>query len=88
MFGYSAAVASSVGISAGLRKLSHNATKNLQGGSAVLATSVISFLSVAAAGFLNTYCMRMGEMERGISIYDEQGECLGVSKECAKKAVL
>lgn len=71
LFGYSAAVASSVGISAGLRKLSHNATKGLQGGVAVLATSIISYIAVASAGFLNTYCMRMGEMEQGIKIYDE-----------------
>lgn len=54
----------------------------------VLATSIISYLAVASAGFLNTYCMRMGEMNRGIKIYDEEGECMGISKECARKAVL
>lgn len=31
-FGYSAAVTSSIAISVGLRKLSHNMTKNLKGG--------------------------------------------------------
>jgi len=71
MFGYTAAVTSSITISVGLRKLSHNMTKGLQGGMAVLATSIISYLAVASAGFLNTYCMRMGEMKRGIKIYDE-----------------
>ena len=88
MFGYSAAVISSVAISATLRKLSHNMTKGLQGGLAVLSTSIISYIAVASAGFLNTYCMRMGEMERGIKIYDEQGEYMGISKDCARKAVL
>ena len=88
LFGYSAAVLSSVGISYGLRKLSHNATKGLQGGVAVLATSVISYVAVASAGFLNTYCMRMGEMERGIKVFDADGESVGVSKECARRAVL
>ena len=88
LFGYSAAVVSSVGLALGLRRLSANFTKNLKGGSFVLANSAISYIAVAAAGFLNTYCMRMGEMNRGIKIYDEQGECMGVSKECAKKAVI
>jgi hypothetical protein len=63
-------------------------TKNLQGGMAVLATSIISYLAVASAGFLNTYCMRMGEMSRGIKIYDEEGEYMGISKKCAEKAVI
>lgn len=63
-------------------------TKGLQGGLAVLATSIISYIAVASAGFLNTYCMRMGEMDKGIKIFDENGECMGVSKDCARKAVL
>lgn len=32
--------------------------------------------------------MRMGEMSRGIKIYDEDGECMGISKKCAEKAVV
>jgi hypothetical protein len=55
---------------------------------AVLATSIISYLAVASAGFLNTYCMRMGEMSRGIKIYDDNNECMGISKKCAEKAVI
>lgn len=74
MFGYSAAVTSSVGISLALRKMSASFTRTLQGGSAVLANSIISYIAVASAGFLNSYCMRMGEMNRGIKIYDEEGE--------------
>jgi hypothetical protein len=63
MFGYSMAVASSVGVSLGLRKLSHNMTKNMRGGTMILANSIISYLAVATAGFLNSYCMRLGEMK-------------------------
>lgn len=44
-------------------------------------------MAVATAGFLNSLCMRMGEMEKGIKIYDEDGNERGVSKACAKKAV-
>ena len=88
MFGYSAAVVSSVGIGLGMRKLFANMTKNLKGGNLVLANSAISYIAVASAGFLNSYCMRMSEMDRGIKIYDKDGEEMGISKECARKAVL
>ena len=79
LFGYSAAVLSSIGISWSLRKMSANFTRNLQGGSVVLASSVINYVAVAIAGFLNSYCMRRGEMDTGIKVYDEDGECMGVS---------
>jgi hypothetical protein len=72
----------------GLRRMSANFTKNLTGGSVVLASSIINYLAVASAGFVNSYCMRIGEMNQGIKIYDEEGECMGVSKLSAKKAVL
>lgn len=59
----------------------------LKGGSAVLATSAISYVAVATAGFLNSLCMRMGELNTGIKIYDEEGNEIGISQVCAKKAV-
>ena len=68
LFGYSAAVTSSIGISLGLRKISAGFTRNMKGGSLVLANSIINYVAVASAGFLNSYCMRMGEMSRGIKI--------------------
>jgi hypothetical protein len=47
------------------------------------------YVAVAAAGYLNSYCMRMGEMDKGIKIYDEiTGEEMGISKDCARSAVL
>jgi hypothetical protein len=88
LFGYSMAVSSAIGISAALRKLSANATKNFKGGKVVFANSMINYFAVASAGFLNTYCMRMGEMKRGIKIFDEMGDEIGISKVTAKSAVL
>jgi hypothetical protein len=88
LFGYSMAVASSVGVSIGLRKLSANVTRSMTGGTLVLANSLINYVAVATAGFLNSYCMRMGEMKKGIKITDEDGEEMGVSKVCAKSAVI
>jgi hypothetical protein len=87
MLGYTAAVVSSVGMGVGLKKLCYNMTKNLKGGSAILANSMISYVAVATAGFLNSLCMRMGEMDKGIKICDEEGNDIGISKNCAKVAV-
>ena len=88
LFGYSAAVTSSIGISLGLRKACAGFTRGLTGGKLVLANSIINYIAVASAGFLNSYCMRMGEMSRGIKIQDENGEEIGISKKCAEVAVL
>lgn len=88
LFGYSAAVTSSIGISLGLRKLSAGVTRNMHGGSLVLFNSILNYVAVACAGFLNSYCMRMGEMSRGIKIQDEFGQDMGISKKSAEVAVL
>ena len=89
LLGYTAAVSSSVGLSLGLQKACKNMTKNLKGGNLVLANCAISYIAVASAGFLNSYCMRMGEMERGIKVFDEaSGEEMGISKNAARKAVI
>lgn len=87
MFGYTAAVVSSIGMGVGLKKLCFNMTKSMTGGSLILANCLISYVAVASAGFLNSLCMRMGEMNRGIKVYDESNEEMGVSKVVAKKAV-
>lgn len=85
MLGYSAAVASSITIAYSLRRLSAKFTKTMSGGSMVLASSVINYLAVASAGFLNSYCMRRGEMTQGIAIQDEiTGETIGTSKIAAR----
>jgi hypothetical protein len=88
MFGYSAAVVSSIALGVGLKKVCFNMTKSMTGGSLILANCLISYVAVATAGFLNSLCMRMSEMERGIKVYDEYNEEMGISKVCAKKAVL
>jgi hypothetical protein len=87
MFGYSAAVASSIALGVGLKKVCFNMTKNLHGGSLILANCLISYVAVATAGFINSLCMRMGELDKGIKVFDENNEEMGISKVCAKKAV-
>lgn len=71
MLGYSAAVASSVSMGVGLQKVFKPVTSKLKGGKFVLANALISYCAVATAGFLNSLCMRMGELERGIVINDD-----------------
>eukprot|EP00349_Pseudokeronopsis_sp_Brazil_P003285 CAMPEP_0202964776 /NCGR_PEP_ID=MMETSP1396-20130829/8873_1 /ASSEMBLY_ACC=CAM_ASM_000872 /TAXON_ID= /ORGANISM="Pseudokeronopsis sp., Strain Brazil" /LENGTH=187 /DNA_ID=CAMNT_0049687149 /DNA_START=500 /DNA_END=1063 /DNA_ORIENTATION=- len=88
MKGYSAAVISSVGMGLGLKKLFYSMTKNLKGGAAIMVNSVLTYIAVGTAGALNSYCMRMGELEKGIVVYDESMEEMGVSKIAARKAVL
>ena len=69
--GYTAAVTSAIGVSYTCRRLFAPITANLQGGVKFLANSGLNWVGIAVAGFLNTYCMRMSEMERGIVVFDE-----------------
>ena len=50
--------------------------------------TAITYIAVATAGFLNSYCMRMSEMNKGVKIYDELGDEIGISKVTAKQAVM
>lgn len=79
ILGYFMAVSSSIAVSLSLKKLSSNFTKNMRGGSALLVHSIISYFALATAGFLNSYCMRMGEMRKGIKVFDKHGEEMGIS---------
>lgn len=83
------AVTSSITVSLGLRKMLGGMTKTMTGASLVMFNCAIAYFGVAVAGYLNSYCMRMGEMEKGIIVYDEEtGEEMGISKVAARKAVL
>jgi hypothetical protein len=86
--GYCAAVIASCSLAMGMKYLFSGVTKGLSGGTQILANSMTSYVAVASAGFLNAYFMRRGEMDRGIKIYDKDGNEVGISKICAKSAVL
>ena len=54
-----------------------------------MANCAVAYVAVAIAGFLNSYCMRMGEMDKGIKVFDDEtGEDMGISKVAAREAVL
>lgn len=59
--------------------MSSGFTKGFTGGKMILASSIINYIAVASAGFVNSYCMRMSEMKSGINIYDNEGTFVGVS---------
>jgi uncharacterized membrane protein YecN with MAPEG domain len=59
------------------------------GAGLILLNSVSSFFACASAGFLNAWCMRQTEMQKGISLYHpETGIELGKSRAAAYDAVL
>jgi len=86
---YAAACTSSITIGLAIRKAVSGRAAKLSGASLILLNSVSSFFACASAGFLNAYCMRQTEMQKGISIlHPETGEDLGKSKKCATEAVM
>lgn len=85
--GYSIAVASSIAVAMGLRKLLSPYTRGLKGGPQIVASALIAYCSVSSAGFLNAFFMRKAETKTGIDILDQNGTSRGKSPLCAKKAV-
>jgi len=88
--GYITAVSSALMVAITLRKLTGGMTK---GATCLRLLALNTFVNGTAGGcasFCNTYCMRMAETQKGIDVYSDE-ECkqkVGVSKECAKSAVM
>ena len=60
----------------------------MKGARLILLNSVSSFFACASAGYLNAWFMRKTEMQKGIHvIHPESGENIGLSKNCAARAV-
>ncbi|OQS00771.1 Mitochondrial Tricarboxylate Carrier (MTC) Family [Achlya hypogyna] len=77
---YLAATASSVGASLGVRKWA-----TARGHPVLLRLA--PFAAVAAADVLNLAVMRQSEFLRGVNVYNEDGDWVGVSKRCGAFAV-
>jgi len=86
---YFAACSSSIILGLGIRKLLKKRSNSATGAKLILLNSISSFFACASAGFINAWCMRQTEMQKGISVmHPETGEDLGKSKKCAYQAVL
>ena len=81
------AVASSIIVALGIRKLLSGYTKNMHGSKLILMNAISSFFACSTAGYLNAWFMRKTEIEKGIDVLDENGTSYGKSKVCAKTAV-
>lgn len=80
---YSVAVASSIGVALGVRKLLSGYTKNATGARLVFLNTISSFFACSTAGYLNAFFMRRTELEKGIDILDKEGNVVGKSKVAA-----
>lgn len=67
---YSLAVVSAIGSAMILRKLTGLILGARSGLAATVANSVVNYGAVSFSSSLNVYCMRMGEMQKGINVLD------------------
>ena len=83
--GYSAAVASSVGIALISRTLMSKQLATLKGPRLVLTNFFLNWVAAAVAGFANCALMRQKEVFEGIKVFNKEGDvCYGNSKVAGK----
>ena len=86
---YTAATVASVALAVMLRKfLGGQAALRMRIGNQIIFNSTTSFLALAFAAATNAIVMRSNEMQKGIQIYNELNEPVGLSKRAAWQAVL
>jgi len=89
IYSYGIATAASIGVALFIRRALKRQTANNTGSWKYIINGVSSFWACSIAGFLNAWVMRTTEMKKGIDVLDpETKEPVGVSKNCARKAVL
>lgn len=82
---YAAAVTSSVGIAVGLSQLLKRSS--LPAKTKATIGMFLPFFSVSGAGIVNVFAMRSSEIQRGITVVDENGDPHGESKKAGLTAV-
>eukprot|EP01128_Nolandella_sp_AFSM9_P007345 TRINITY_DN399_c0_g5_i1.p1 TRINITY_DN399_c0_g5~~TRINITY_DN399_c0_g5_i1.p1 ORF type:complete len:337 (-),score=54.42 TRINITY_DN399_c0_g5_i1:174-1064(-) len=83
---YGAAVASSIGIVAGFKKLLPKLSF-LPPGPRTILNLLVPFFAVAGANFVNVFMMRRDEMQHGIPVKDQDGNTVGVSQKAGMRAL-
>lgn len=61
--------------------------KNVGASTKTVLTRLVPFAAVVSAGIANVFLMRSEELKRGISVYDDAGKEIGISKKAAFQAV-
>lgn len=83
---YFLAVGASCGVALGLNSIVPR-LKNISANSRLILGRLVPFAAVVSAGIVNVFLMRGQEIKKGISVFDEEGNQLGVSKKAAFQAV-
>lgn len=85
---YLYATGAAVGMSLSMRFLTNKMLGGRQGAAVHFARCFTMYMGAATANFVNVHMMRQAEKERGITVTDEFGEEMGVSKLAAQSAVM
>lgn len=83
---YFLAVGASCGVAIGLNSIVPR-LKNVSANSRLILGRLVPFAAVVSAGIVNVFLMRGQEIRKGISVFDEDGNQLGISKKAAFQAV-
>jgi hypothetical protein len=59
----------------------------MSGSKRFMANAIINWAASASAGVANIICMRMSELEKGISVYGKDKKDIGKSQLAAKEAI-
>lgn len=83
---YGLAVSASCSVALGLNSIVPR-LKNLNPSTRLVLSRLVPFAAVVSAGIANVFLMRSEELKKGISVFDDDGNKLGVSKKAALYAV-
>lgn len=83
---YFLAVGASCGVALGLNSIVPR-LKNVSANTKLVLGRLVPFAAVVSAGIVNVFLMRSQEIKKGITVFDEEGNQLGVSKKAAFQAV-
>ncbi|KAH3902385.1 probable Probable mitochondrial transport protein FSF1 [Saccharomycodes ludwigii] len=86
LFNYAVAVSASCSVAVGLKSLVphlHRFSANTK----LILTRLVPFAAVVSAGVVNVFLMRGEEIRKGINVFDDNGDKVGVSKIAAINAV-
>mmetsp|Transcript_22715 Transcript_22715/g.57874 ORF Transcript_22715/g.57874 Transcript_22715/m.57874 type:complete len:337 (-) Transcript_22715:393-1403(-) len=83
---YGAATGVSMGVSYFFQYLLRQA-KEVPASAMPFLRAGVPFAAVAAAGCSNIYLMRRSELDQGVDIFDEEGNCVGKSRNAAEKGI-
>ncbi|GME74324.1 unnamed protein product [Ambrosiozyma monospora] len=83
---YAMAVSASCGVALGLNSIVPR-LKNVSPNTKLILGRLVPFAAVVSAGIVNVFLMRSEEIKKGIHVFDDNGDNVGISKKAAVQAV-